>query len=242
MKQGWQQVLEDKVPDKIRVKLKKFFCMAFSIVFEKGTGLIGKSYDKQKILNNLQIQNYAFQIKADRKSLEQVGNGVACKDISNMAIAAVEGVGLGVFGIGLPDIVIFIGMLLRSIYETALQYGFAYNTPEEQYFILKLMETAMKKGNAWKKGNEEIDRLVMEKDMTMGGTVMDEVVKEQIVMTSDAFAEDLLILKFIQGFPIVGVLGGCSNPIYYHKVMKYVRIKYQKRYLWKIALLYKVEI
>lgn len=42
---------------------------------------------------------------------------------------------------------------------------------------------------------------------------------------------DMLLLKFIQGMPIVGILGGAANPICYNKVMKYVQMKYRKRYL-----------
>ncbi len=239
-RQRWRQALEDKVPDKLRVNLEKAFCMAFATVFGKGTGIIEKSYDRQKILDNLQIQNYAFQVRADRKSLKQVRNGAARKNLGNMAATAVEGVGLGVLGIGLPDIVIFIGVLLRGVYEAALHYGFDYDTPEERYFILKLMETAMSKGEAWKAGNEEIDRVMAE--ITEEGVysdsiadVTEEVLEEQIRRTSDAFAADMLVLKFVQGLPVVGVLGGCGNPVYYNKVMKYVRLKYQKRYLCRLG-------
>lgn len=235
--QGWRQTLEGKVPDKVRSNLEKAFCMAFSAVFEKGTGIIEKSYDRQKIQDNLQIHNYAFQVKADRKSLKQVRNGAVYKDLGNMAAAAAEGVGLGILGIGLPDIVIFTGVLLRGVYETALHYGFDYNTPKERYFILKLMEAAMRKGDAWKECNEEIERMIME-EASLSDTVKDieeDTVKEQIRKTSDAFAADMMVLKFIQGLPIVGVIGGCGNPVYYNKVMKYARVKYQKRYLHRLG-------
>lgn len=237
---GWRQMLESKVPDKIRTNLEKAFCVAFTTVFEKGTGIIEKSYDRQKILDNVQIQNYAFQVKADRKSLKQVRNGVAHKNLGNIAATAVEGVGLGVLGIGLPDIVIFTGVLLRGVYEVSLHYGFDYDTEEERYFILKLMETAMRSGEAWKAGNGEIDRLIIEmaeEEACPGPAAYatKEDVAEQIRNTSDAFAADMLILKFVQGIPIVGVLGGCGNPVYYNKVMKYAQMKYQRRYLYRLG-------
>lgn len=237
---GWRQMLEAKVPDKIRTNLEKAFCVAFTTVFEKGTGIIEKSYDRQKILDNVQIQNYAFQVKADRKSLKQVRNGVAHKNLGNIAATAVEGVGLGVLGIGLPDIVIFTGVLLRGVYEVSLHYGFDYDTEEERYFILKLMETAMRSGEAWKAGNGEIDRLIIEmaeEEACPGPAAYatKEDVAEQIRNTSDAFAADMLILKFVQGIPIVGILGGCGNPVYYNKVMKYAQMKYQRRYLYRLG-------
>ena len=49
--------------------------------------------------------------------------------------------------------------------------------------------------------------------------------------TAEAFAVDMLLLKFVQGLPVVGVLGGAGNPIYYRRIMKYVQLKYRKRYL-----------
>lgn len=58
--------------------------------------------------------------------------------------------------------------------------------------------------------------------------------QEQLQKTSSVFAVDML-LKFVQGFPLVGVLGGAANPIYYNKIMRYVQLKYHKRYLMSVA-------
>ncbi len=59
----------------------------------------------------------------------------------------------------------------------------------------------------------------------------EEELKGQIKKTADAFATDMLVMKFIQGIPVVGVIGGAANPLYYHRVMSYVQLKYRKRYL-----------
>ena len=42
---------------------------------------------------------------------------------------------------------------------------------------------------------------------------------------------DMLLLKFVQGLPLVGVLGGAGTPVYYRRVLRYVALKYRKRYL-----------
>ncbi|HIQ75459.1 MAG TPA: EcsC family protein [Candidatus Cottocaccamicrobium excrementipullorum] len=63
---------------------------------------------------------------------------------------------------------------------------------------------------------------------------LEEKVKEQTGRTADAFAMDMVLLKFIQGLPVVGILGGAGNPLYYNKVMKYAELKYRKRYLLKL--------
>ena len=45
--------------------------------------------------------------------------GAAASSRKNLLLSTAEGVGLGVLGIGLPDIP-FTGMILKSIYEVAL--------------------------------------------------------------------------------------------------------------------------
>lgn len=54
---------------------------------------------------------------------------------------------------------------------------------------------------------------------------------DQLKRTADACAMDMLFQKFVQGLPIVGVLGGISNPVYYNRIMGYVKTKYHKAYV-----------
>lgn len=75
---------------------------------------------------------------------------------------AVEGIGLGALGIGLPDIVIWVSVLLRGVYETALKYGFDYDSPEEKLFILKMIETAMLSGEDWIGANAEVNQFILQ--------------------------------------------------------------------------------
>lgn len=219
----WREELEKKIPPKTLQTLEQVFCKAFSIIFEKGTGVIEKSYNKEAIGEDYEIQDYAAKVKGNRKELRRIKGTVQKSGMRDMAITTAEGIGLGLFGIGLPDIVVFVGMLLRGIYETALRYGIDYNTPEERYLILKMMEAALAKGDAWQQCNQEVDALLM-------GSSKQQI-KEQIDRTASAFAVDMLLLKFVQGIPVVGIIGGAGNPVYYHKILKYVKLKYQKRYL-----------
>ena len=99
---------------------------------------------------------------------------------------------------------------------------------EEKIFILQMLEAAMLTGEVWVIVNETVDTYI-EQDVHV--IPEDDVVKQQIEKTADAFATDMLVTKFIQGLPIVGILGGATNSVYYHKVMSYVQLKYRKRYL-----------
>ena len=76
----------------------------------------------------------------------------------------------------------------------------------------------------------EADRLVEEwlgfVPATAGLTFEDEVKR-----ASAALSEGMLMAKFIQGLPLVGAVGGVSNPVVYQKVLQYAALKYKKRYL-----------
>lgn len=228
---SWKSELEKKVPDKVYHSLKIAFGKAFAIVFEKGTGIIEKSYQKESIQQDQKVQHYAVQLKGNRRELRKVKQQAQVSGLSNMALTTVEGIGLGALGIGLPDIVMFVGVLLKGIYETALRYGIDYNAVGERYLILKMMEASLAKGDRWVEVNAEVDRLIYQGRQEVPDL---EDMVEQRRHTADAFAIDMILLKFIQGLPVVGILGGAGNPVYYNKVLHYVRLKYHKRYLLQL--------
>ena len=226
----WKTDLEKKVPEKVYHSLEAAFSKAFSVVFTQGVGVIEKTYHRQNLEETYSVQDYAVQVKGGRKELKQVKRNAGRTGLANTVLTTVEGIGLGALGIGLPDIVVFVGMLLKGIYETALSYGFSYDTPEERLFILRMMEATLTKGHAFAVKNARVDGMIEE--MPQAG---DDEVLAQIQKTGSAFAVDMLLLKFVQGFPLVGVIGGAANPIYYNMVMRYVQLKYQKRYLLAVA-------
>ena len=228
---SWRSELEKKVPDKVYHSLKVAFGKAFALVFEKGTGIIEKSYQKETIQQDQKVQHYAVQLKGNRRELRKVKKQAQVSGLSNMALTTVEGIGLGALGIGLPDIVMFVGVLLKGIYETALRYGIDYNAVGERYLILKMMEASLAKGDRWAELNAEVDRLIYQGRQEVPDL---EDMVEQRRHTADAFAIDMILLKFIQGLPIIGILGGAGNPVYYNKVIHYVRLKYHKRYLLQL--------
>lgn len=222
----WKTELENKIPEKVLQGLESAFAKAFSIIFTKGIGIIEKTYNRQAMEESYSLQDYAFQVRGTRKELKQLKRNANRSNMGNTALTTVEGVVLGTLGIGLPDIILFVGLLLKGIYQTALNYGFSYETLEEQNFILCMMEAALAKGSDFTLKDEAIDDII--KQMPF---ITDEELQIQIQKTSIGFARDMLLLKFVQGFPIIGIIGGVSNPIYYKKIMGYVRLKYQKRYL-----------
>lgn len=225
---AWKKKLEQKIPAKVQGNLQKAFCTAFSVVFEQGEGVIGKTFNRETILEDYSIQDYAVQVKGSYKQIKNMRKKAGSPDLRNLAITTAEGIGLGALGIGLPDIVFFTGFILKGVYETSLHYGYDYMMPEEKLFILKLLETALAKGEEWNRLNGEVDSWLEQRRKTAD---TDQELKTQMKRTADAFALDMLLMKFIQGLPLVGILGGVGNPVYYKKIMRYARLKYQKRYV-----------
>ena len=218
--------LKDKIPYGLKVTLEKSFFKAFEWIFKNGTAIIEKSYNKEDLSGDFKIRDYAIDLKCNRKELKKLKKQAQKSDLKNMSITAVEGVGLGALGIGLPDIVIFTGMRLKGIYEVALRYGYDYELPQEKYFILLMMKTALSKGEKWITFNAHVDDMI-------GSfyAVNDDILICETEEASKAFATDMLVSKFIQGLPVVGIIGGVLNPVYYSKILSYVRLKYHKRYL-----------
>lgn len=227
---GWKQELENRIPEKVYTGLEAAFAKGFSLVFQQGRRIIEKTYRKSDLEAEHAIRDFAVQRKGGRKELRRLQSGARQGSLCNLAMTTVEGIGLGALGIGMPDIVLFLGTLLKGVYETALAYGFAYDTPQEQMRILKMLSTSLSTGDAWAEGNAQVEEMLTLE--TVG--IAQEDLNQQIKQTASVFAMDMLLLKFIQGLPVIGILGGAANPVYYHKVMKYVQLKYRKRYLLRL--------
>lgn len=222
----WKAELEAKIPEKVLISLQAVFKKAFEIIFDKGTEIIEKTYKKEEIQKDFLVRDYALDLDLNQKDLRMLNASAEMSNLMSLVVSAMEGVGLGALGIGLPDIVLFVSVILRGCYQTALQYGFSYDAPEEKYFILTVLEGSMLKNEMWDTCNDLVNIMLVSPPVPT-----EEQMAEQLRHTSDAFAMDMLLMKFIQGLPIVGIVGGLANPVYYQRILNYVKLKYRKRYL-----------
>lgn len=224
------QKLEEKVPKKLQGTLDAAFAKAFHLIFEKGTGIIEKTYQKEEIEKDYRINELTNELKQNKKSIQAFSKKAKGSGTKNLLVSGVTGIGMGIFGVGLPDIPVFTAMILKSIYEIAMHYGYSYDTEEEQYFILLLIQGAVSHGEDMllvdKKINQYIEASIWVKEETREDTIQ---------KTAGCLSKELLYMKFLQGIPVVGAVGGAYDVVYLKRITEYANLKYERRFLEKIC-------
>jgi len=218
--------LADKVPKKLRGTLDAAFCKAFSLMFERGTGAIEKVCQRERREHEFQVRQYAADLREDKKSLRAVSRAAGSAGRKNLLLSGAEGVGLGLLGVGLPDIPVFTAVLLKSVYETALSYGCRYDTPKERIFVLRVIRTALSHGGELGELDRSIDGFQQAGTWPEGVTV-----ERELAAAASCLSGELLYMKFLQGIPIAGAVGGVCDVTCLHRVQTYADLKYHKRFL-----------
>lgn len=220
--------LEEKVPEKLQGTLDTAFAKAFALIFEKGTGVIERTYKKDELQKSFKINEYADEVWQTRGSLKVFEKKAEKAGRLNLLMSGTAGIGMGIFGVGIPDIALFTGFILRSIYEIALDYGYEYESEAERRFILMIIEGAVSYGEDLRRIDARINAYIERNELPSD---YDE--KKQIARTAAGLSKELLYMKFLQGIPIVGLVGGAYDVVYLKKITEYAKLKYKRRFLLK---------
>lgn len=222
-----KQGISEKIPDKLIITINEGFQKAFRLIFSKGTNAIERTFKKEEIILDFAVNDFRVNQRPNSKSLKLLDKKVKKGNRFNTLATMAEGVGLGAMGIGLPDIPLFLAILLKGIYETAIGYGYNYKKEKEQVLILKMITASLSEPDKRLVADAEVENwinLIEDEDITIN-------IDEEIKNASNSLSQALLLSKFIQGIFVVGMAGGIANPIIYQKVMRYVTRMYKKRYL-----------
>lgn len=214
--------IHEKIPEGLEGVLNKAFIKAFEIVFNKGSLIIEKSFNKEKINLDYEVNKFMLDYKENHANIKKIDEYSKKANVVNNLFTTSVGTGMGILGLGIPDIPLFVATILRGIYQISLSYGFDYTSKEEQIYILRLIRIALVKNSEEKKKyNEELKNKESYK----------VPLENEIKKTAKIMADSLLIEKFIQGIPLIGVIGGAINNSIYRKISNFCMIKYKKRYL-----------
>ncbi len=242
----WVKFVEKKVPETLQSTLETAFNKAFVTVFDNGVTVIEKTYSKEKQvkqyrMNQQSLIEEGFTSKNARKFEKQAKKTIA----GNLAITSVEGVGFGLVGLGIPDIPIFVSVLLKSIYEIAISFGYGYTTDKEKLFILRMIDAALRSGDMLRNKDEELNKLIEKYNMEETAPeqceetdpfVLELQIIRQIDDSSKALSHELLYGKFVQGATIVGLVGGVTDVKCLKQVTEYASLKYKRRFLLRQAM------
>lgn len=220
--------VENKIPEDLKSKLEGAFYKAFNIVFEKGRGVIDKTYDKKSM--NMDFRAYKSIIDKDSEALIHLRKRLDRSLKKDIAFTAVEGTGLGILGIGLPDIPIFIGVILRSIYKIGATYGYDCSDENEKCYILKLITGAMNRGESRERTDIQIKRM----EYLIDNNIYEGDLDREMKRTAGVLANELLTYKFVQGLTFVGVIGGYTNVKVFKRIITYAHLKYERRCLERL--------
>lgn len=219
--------VEEKIPEKMKDTLEKGFTKAFFLVLDKGTGFIEKTYGKDEYLKNYQINVFADDLKATKKTAKTFENNVKKSNRKNMFISGVKGAGFGLFGIGMPDIPIFVSFILKSLFEISLHFGYDYEEEKERYFLLLVLNGAVSSGHSFREINEQLNTFIKENQIPE--TYCE---KERLQELGRELSSEVLCMKMVQGIPVVGVVGGAFDVVVLKKVLTYGKLKYQQRFIY----------
>lgn len=225
---GLMAKVEARIPAKLVDTMDEAFYRAFQVLFEKGTGLLRLTFSEKKLRADRFIREYYLKEDPNAERVRSFHKSAWLGGIVNTGLATVEGCVLGLFGMGLPDIPILMSLLLRTIYTTALRYGYRFDTPRERYFILLVLSAALAKGSQRREYSLKADQVGRTID---SGVRLNVNLDEQMRQTAKALARSMLVVKFIQGTSIIGVIGGAQNFAASRKVAVMANLKYQKRFL-----------
>lgn len=218
--------LEEKIPPKLQETLDTAFAKAFFLIFEKGTGMIEKTCRKERLEQDYQIRQYAADLRQTSGTLRSFSKKARNTGAKNLLLSGTSGIGMGILGIGIPDIPVFTAMILKNIYEIAMNYGFGYREEKERYFILLVIQGAVSCGETFDSINSALDQFIDTRKLPENYRE-----KEQIDKTAGVLSKELLYMKFLQGIPVVGAVGGAYDAVYMKKISEYAALKYWHRYL-----------
>jgi hypothetical protein len=222
--------VQEKIPEKLSAALEAAFHKGFKLVFEKGHAVIEKTYNKDRLKLEYAYNNREVSRKMGGLQMRKLDKQARKSQRVSSMISVIEGGVLGALGIGLPDIPLFIALIIRNINETAYSYGYNPEKEDEKKYIMLLICGAVTRGGRQKYFNEVIDMTGSSIDHGQGsGLNLEEQMKEAAKVLSDS----MLTAKFIQGIPILGAVGGIVNYSIIRKIGEYSSLKYKKRYLNK---------
>ena len=67
-------------------------------------------------------------------------------------------------------------------------------------------------------------------EISAAGCGKDRSLENSIQGAAGCLSKELLYMKFLQGIPVVGAIGGAYDAVYMKQIMEYAELKYRRRF------------
>lgn len=218
-------------PDRLMETLHAAFERAFALVLERGSGLILRAGGQERRRAACLARTDAADAEESREALRAFSKAAGRAGAGSTALSGAAGVGMGLFGVTLPDIPLFTALLLKCVYETAESFGFSCDTEAERLYALRVIEAALSYGDALREKGRELDVYAQ-----TGQWLREVPWDRQVRATARRLSEAALYGKVLQNVPVAGAVGGAGDAVCLSRVRRYAAIKYQKRFLLRRRL------
>lgn len=219
-----QKKIRTHVPVKAMQALETAFEKSFIVIFQKGSPWIEKAThikDKQELA---QYFRSSFDCEQNKQKLKRFDQNARKTSYQYAAITQVKSSVLGLFGIGIPDIPLYLATLLSGIYQIATIYGYDIHEEKEQAYVLLLicaMCDEEEKREEWKNIMDAMEHGQKKYSIS-----------ELITYASHALAYSELQAKFLQGIPIAGIAGAFMSTSTQNRILTFARTSYKRRMLY----------
>ena len=195
-----QARIAEKVPETVRDTLTAAFGAAFSAALA-GEPLLRRTASPKAEARRLARAEEQLRTPERFSSVRGTGRSAV---FSAAAASAVRGSGLGLLGIGLPDIPLFAASLLRSLGQIARGYGYITSTRKERRIMLLVLDAALT-------GGMEYPALSDQLDQALSGTELTGLSEQELAdRVAGKLAEELLAAKS-SGNPAGRRCGRCAG-------------------------------
>lgn len=219
-------VTKKNIPEKVLDTLEEVFYRSLKMMLEKGTNGLERTIGREEKEARWEENIQHAQILRDTSSLRNLSREATKDSARNFLLSGITGVGLGIVGVGIPDVAVYSAMLIREVYSHALNYGYHYDTDEEKYFALLLIRGAFLSGPALAEVNEKANQFMKKGEIPENTDLLHE-----IQITSKTVSNEISSCKVVQGLPLVGAVGGVYDAVYMARLAEYADVKYRRRML-----------
>lgn len=227
-KDFFNSIMEYKTPEKIQITTEAVFQSAFEFIFEEGMDIIQKTCSKEKSERKYNKNKKEFNIKKTEKALKKFDKSVKLSNNVSFLFTGIKSVALGTFGVGMPDIPIFIAEIIRVVYNTALKYGYSYKTENEKIFILSIIAFALCETSQKQKYSDICDSIAKDIETRKNISI---TLKDMEYETAQILSKAVCGIKLVQGVMIAGILSSAGNISIINNVSKSAYLKYKKRFI-----------